>query len=431
MPEPLKYITAPLFRNKLVKNTHYRQYRQLLAERESASKEAIDEYQFNELKNIVNYAYQWVPYYKKLFDQVGFRPESMKSAVEIKTIPFLTKELIRDNFEQLISTAKVPGGHYIATTGGSTGEPLKVLLDYDCVFKENAFVNHFRSRLGYQLTDRLATFRGVEFGDKLWKYNPMQNELIFSPFKLSKKTLTKYVERINSYKPNYLNGYLSSLFFLAKLLSEQSLRLKIPLKGIFLISENIDQSQREFVEKFFGVPSSTFYGHSERCIIAEEILPNEYHFDPYYGYTELIAENNGKFSIVGTGFLNKTMPLIRYKTDDKCKIGPLGHLQILGRRDANEYLIGANDEKVFHSAFNFHSEIFKNVNSYQFFQKEKGIADLILIVNDKFKPSEIELMKKEIDKKTKGVIDFNIKVVDQLILSKRGKFKMFVSEINE
>lgn len=431
IPEPLKYLTAPLFRNKLIKNVEYCRYSELLVQREGTSAEEIKEYQFRELKRILNYSYKCVPYYTELFDQVGFRPQSMKSVGDIQVIPFLTKELIRDNFVQLMSIEKVPGGHYIATTGGSTGEPLKVLLDYDCVFKENAFVNHFRSKLGHQTKDRLATFRGVEFGDKLWKFNPMQNEFIFSPFKLSKVILATYIDKINKIKPSYLNGYLSSLTYFAKLMSENNLKLKHPLKGIFLISENIDQEQRVFLENFFQVKSLTFYGHSERCVIAEEIVPNEYKFDPYYGYTELIENKENSFSIVGTGFLNKTMPLIRYKTNDNCV--ETGHetISIAGRWDVNDYLIGQNEEKIFHSAFNFHSEIFRNVTNYQFVQKYKGKVDLMIIVNQHFKISEIDLMKKEIDKKTRGVIDFNIKITDQLILSKRGKFKMFILEIEE
>ena len=430
MPESLKYITASLFRNKLIKNKEYITFTKLLENREFLNEAAIKDYQFNELKKILIFANDYVPYYTELFKQVGFYPQEMKSADEMNVIPFLTKEIIRKNFNNLISTEKVNGGHYVATTGGSTGEPLKVLLDYDCVFKENAFVNYYRSKLGYKTKDRLATFRGIEFEDKLWKFNPMQNELIFSPFKLSKKTISLYLDKLNKYKPNYLNGYLSSIYFFAKLISENKLTLKFPIKGIFLISENIDFEQRIFIEETFNVKTSTFYVLSERSIIAEELVTNEYNFDLYYGFTELIPITDSYFEIVGTGFLNKTMPLIRYKTDDVCIKGE-NFYKIEGSRKSNLGLYGYNGEFFAHAAFNFHSEIFNNVMNYQFIQKQKGKVSLLLVVNKYFKNYEISLMMKEIDKKTKGVIDFDIKVVDKLILSKRGKFKMFVNNIEE
>jgi phenylacetate-CoA ligase len=431
IPEPLKYLTASIFRYKLINNIEFCKYSEMLAERGRLSVEEIKEYQFNELKKILIYSNNYVPYYANLFEQVKFSPLEMKSAEEINVIPYLTKELILNNFNKLISTKKVHGGHYVATTGGSTGGPLKILLDYESVFKENAFVNHFRKRLGYDIKDRLATFRGIEFGDKLWKLNPMQNELIFSPFKLSGKTITNYAEKIDKFKPDYLNGYLSSLYSFTRLLSEYNLELQHPIKGIFLISENINSEQRGIIESFFKVKSSTFYGHTERCIIAEEIEVNEYQFDPYYGYTELINATENTFEIVGTGFLNHTMPLIRYKTNDLCTLTGHKTVSIVGRWDVNDFLIGMNEEKVFHSAFNFHCEIFNNVTNYQIVQSKKGKADLLLVVNKNFKMSEIELMKKMIEKKTKGVIEFNIKVTDQLILSKRGKYKMFISEFKE
>ena len=429
MPEPLKYLTAPLFRNKLIKNSTYIQYVDSLNQRANKTIEEVEQVQFEKLKDILNYANKNVPYYRSLFNRIGFDPKLFTNIKQMEMIPFLTKEIIRENFDKLISTEKIRGGYYDATTGGSTGEPLKVLLDYDCVFKENAFVNYFRSKLGYHEKDKLATFRGIEFGDKLWKFNPMQNELIFSPFKLSSKTIQTYVDKINKFKPDYLNGYLSSLYFFARLLSDNSIVFNIKLKGIFLISENINVEQRKFVENYFKVSSSTFYGHTECCIIAEEMEPNLYAFDPYYGYTELIDNKDKTFTIVGTGFLNKTMPLIRYKTDDICNIFDKGKVSILGRWSTNDFLIGLNDEKVFHSAFNFHSDIFKNVVGYQFIQKQKGIADLLIVVNQQFHIAEIDLMKNEIDKKTKGVIDFDIKVVDNFVLSKRGKFKMFISAL--
>jgi len=429
LPEPVKYLTAPVFRNKLIKNKEYLRYKNLLSERESLGNEVVEQYQLSELKRILIHSYENVPYYTELFNRVEFSPYKIKSAKEIKIIPILTKEIIHSNFDKLISTKKIPGGHYNATTGGSTGEPLKVLLDYNCVFKENAFIDHYFKKLGYQTKDRFATFRGINFGDKFWKYNPMYNELIFSPFKLSSKTVSTYVNKMNKIKPDYLHGYLSSLVYLARLMAEIDLKLKKPIKGIFLISESIDKNNRNFLESFFQTKSLTYYGHSERCIIAEEVHPNEYTFDPYYGYTELIQTKDSGNTIVGTGFLNKTMPLIRYKTDDICYSNG-EYFMIDGRWKGSMGLLGINNEFVSHAAFNFHSEIFRNVTSYQFIQKQKGKADLLLVVNQNFKTEEIKIMNKEIDKKTKGVIEFNIKVTDQLILTNRGKYKMFISDIN-
>ena len=60
------------------------------------------EYQFNELKLILNHCQNNVPYYGKLFSEYGFNP-NIKSLDDIKILPTLTKEIINNNFDDLIS----------------------------------------------------------------------------------------------------------------------------------------------------------------------------------------------------------------------------------------------------------------------------------------------------------------------------------------
>ena len=429
MPESLKYIVAPVLRNKLLNNKYFIEYYDLLNKRESLDSGSVKAYQLEQLKSILIYSYQNVPYYHDLFRHSDFDPYKLSDFQEMSKLPFLTKDIVRDNFDKLISTQYIKNGYYTATTGGTTGKPLKVLLDYDSIFKEIAFIYYYRSKLGYNFTDKLATFRGVEFDGKLWKLNPMYNEIFFSPFKLSKETLKSYVMKINDYGSQYLNGYLSSIYSFARLLSENNMELKTKLKGIFLISENIDVKQREYVEQFFNVDSSTFYGQSERCIIAEEKEKNRYSFDPYYGFTEQILFDDNTFEIAGTGFLNKIMPLIRYKINDVCI--PDNHLFIIeSMRMSTMGLYGKNNEFIGLAALIFHNDIFKNVTNYQFVQSNKGEADLLILGNEKFRLSDIEHIKREIDRKTNGVIVFNVKKVDSLILSPRGKFEMFISNFD-
>jgi hypothetical protein len=69
--------------------------------------------------------------------------------------------------------------------------------------------------------------------------------------------------------------------------------------------------------------------------------------------------------------------------------------------------------------------------TYQLMQNEKGRADLLIIVSNEFKMSEMKIIKNAIDFQTKGIIDIKIKMVDTLILSPRGKYKMYISNIGK
>lgn len=429
MPESLKYIGGKVVRNKLVHNDFFLHYYNFLNETSAWSTDQIKEYQLKQLRRVLTHAYDHVPYYTDLFNNINFRPDGLKELSDIEAIPFLTKELIQQNFNKLTSNKKAKGGHYAATTGGTTGKPLSVLHDYNSIFKEMAFIYHFRKKLNYNLSDRLVTFRGVQFGAKLYSYSPMYNELIFSPYNLSSLTVNKYVERINAYKPDYLNGYLSSLYFFAKLLEENQIQLKVKLKGMFMISENMDMERRQYIEKFFGVKSQTFYGHTERCIIAEEVSEDHYKPNPFYGFTELIKNSEGGHEITGTGFLNNTMPLIRYKTGDLCNIAEDGLITITGRYNPADFLIGKNDEKISHAVINCSTSLLSNVIDFQFYQEEKGKFDLMVVVNKNFNAADMEVLTREINKRTKNVLEFNVKQVEHLELSSRGKSKRVISKI--
>ncbi len=430
IPESLKNVSAPFFRNRLINNKEFCRYYDLLKNRESLSSEEIAEYQLNELKRVLVYSYNYVPYYQDLFNKIAFNPYKISDFYQIEKIPYLTRQIVKENFDKLISTKKVKNGYYTGSTGGSSGLPLTFYLDYDSIFKENAFIYYYRSRLGYSLNDRVVTFKNLRGGDKLWKNNPMHNEVMFSNTRLSKITIEKYAKMINAFQPHYLNGYLSSIWYFAKLLEEHKIKINSPVKGIFLISENVDIEQRNFIEQFFNTRSITFYGHSERCVIAEEKIPNRYMFDPYYGYTELKASGENRYSIVSTGFLNQIMPFIRYLTDDEC-YSDGKYYAIDGKRCSSIGLVGKNNEFLPALGFVFGVNFFKNVLAHQYVQHEKGKAEMLIIVNGEFRKEELVTMKKEIDFHNEGIIDMEIKVVDDLILSPRGKFQRVISCIEE
>lgn len=364
----------------------------------------------------------------ELFKKAGFDPQKFSAYEQIEKIPVLTREIILKNHDKLKSTDKIKNGYYIGSTGGSTGFPMKFLLDYDSIFKENAFIYYYRKKLGYDFSDRIVTFRQSEIVSNLWRFNPMYNEMMFYPVKISRNTIANYVKKLNEYKPVYLNGYLSAIWYFARLIKEFQIKLTIKLKGIFLISENIDDQQRKFVEQFFNVKTSTFYGHSERSVIAEEIIPGRYRFDPYYGYTEYIKDKCENYIIIGTGFLNHTMPLIRYQTDDTCyRDGP--YFSIEGKRSSTIGLYGHNNEFIGVTSLELDDQAFSKILTYQFIQNKAGEADLLIIVNKDFEMSEFPMIMKMINRLTKGFLDINIRIVDNLILSPRGKYQPIISNI--
>jgi phenylacetate-coenzyme A ligase PaaK-like adenylate-forming protein len=131
---------------------------------------------------------------------------------------------------------------------------------------------------------------------------------------------------------------------------------------------------------------------------------------------------------VGTGFLNRTMPLIRYKTDDTCSRDDQ-YYSIGGKRSSVIGLYGINNEFLPSTVFDIEDPVFRNIIQYQLIQNEKGKADLLIIVNKNFNESELVNIKKQINYQTKGIINVDVKIVNNLILTPRGKYQMYISNL--
>jgi len=60
--------------------------------------------QLEKLQEIVKYAYENVPYYRKRLDEIKIKPKDIKTLKDIEKLPFTTKDDLRDAypFEMLL-----------------------------------------------------------------------------------------------------------------------------------------------------------------------------------------------------------------------------------------------------------------------------------------------------------------------------------------
>ncbi|WP_238884690.1 hypothetical protein [Clostridium sp. YIM B02551] len=426
MPDIIKRIFAKYIRRRVILNKYFMRKIEELNEYYHLNEAEKEELGKKQLKEILIYSYEKVPYYKGLFDKCKFNPYELNSVSQMKCLPILSKEKIIDNFNELKSVEDI--NCYLASTGGSTGKPLKVLLDTKSIYEEKAFVYNYWSKLGYDYKkSQIITLRGVEFGNKIYKVNPIDNQLILSPFKLNRETLPKYIKIINKFNPEYIHGYPSAIYNLCRLINIENVKLKARIKGIFFVSENIDEIEKKYIEDTLGCKSLIFYGHSERATFAEQ-YDDGYRFNNLYGIVEFIPEKDkDHYSIVCTGLINRKMPLIRYKLDDVAIIKN-GKIDIVGHWD-KEMLIGKNDEKISMASINFHSNVFEKIKAYQFEQYNKGEVILKIVEDNKLNENDIKQIKSALDLKLKGIIKFTIKIVDSIELTKRGKHKKILQHI--
>ena len=397
--------------------------------------------QLKKLQEIVEYAYFHVPYYRELFDKnnISYKIDSFE---DFEKIPYLTKDIIRKNLEKLKSDEKIESVKL--TTGGTTGMPMEFYLDKKININELAFVDYYWNKFSseYKNNKKIAILRG-NLPKNGKKFEKIGNNIIMSSFELTKSNTNEYLKILKEFNPDYLHIYPSSLSLIAEFILENKINIKLKnLKGIFSSSETLRESQRVKIEEAFKVKICDLYGHSERVVIAfDNIQGKKYNLDLLYGYTEIInevdeniiLENEKIGEIVATGFWNKSMPLIRYKTGDNAVTnGEYNSLKnIFGRK--SEYFIDKDFNKVI---FLWADEPFWNckekVDAYQYIQNKAGesILKIIKSQNNILTIDDEKGIKKELGRLYPN-INFKIEYVSKIERTNRGKYKYLIQNIKE
>ena len=106
-----------------------------------------------------------MPYYRRVLDERGLRPGSIQDLGNLKKLPFVTKEIITDNLCDFVAQNIPKSKLMYVATGGSTGIPLGFYEQRGFSDeREKAFILTLWKRVGFNIGDRSAVFRGAYTG---------------------------------------------------------------------------------------------------------------------------------------------------------------------------------------------------------------------------------------------------------------------------
>lgn len=412
-----------------------------------ASHEEVRRYQEQELGKVLRFAVQQVPAYGSLRSIV----ERLAPFEALNAFPLLDKDTVQANQKDYLPRdfEKIP--HYETSTGGTSGNQLKIYLDDNAQSVEIGFMHRQWQRVGYTPRHRKATFRGVSFPDLkpgiFWRHNPIYNELQFSPFHMSESNLGAYIDQIIRFSPSYFHGYPSAIDALAEYVLRHGIVNRVPrIKAVLLGSEGAFEGQRERIETAFGTRVYSWYGHSERVVLAGECEKNAtYHHFPDYGILEIIDDvgnpcvrEGERGEIVGTGLYNRCMPLIRYRTGDyatrlesRCACGRCwDRFTDVEGRWKQDMVIGRSGTRISIAALNMHGPLFERVVRYQYYQDRKGFCVLKVMTAPGFTEKNRMEIEKAYTGKVGDEVQFTVQEVDDIPLTARGKLKLLDSRLN-
>lgn len=426
----------------------YRDTYKFLQKSQWFSKNQLVEYQNSQLKKLVLHCYQNVPYYSRIFADYGLNPKDINEPNDLRKLPFLDKETIITNFLQLTAINIPKRVWRYCSTGGTSGKPLLFYADkQNTVEREQAFWSVFLDRVDYSFGDKMVVLRNnALLGKKKWDYSPLTRKLVLDPFKLTPTNVDDYFDAIAQSGIKFLHTYPSAATTLLHFAKEARKNRELPIRTIVATSENVYNGQRFFLENGFNARFFSQYGHSERLIFAGECEHSiNYHVFPEYGVLELIDEHGKTITkpgivgeIVGTGFNNYVMPMLRYRTGDfaeyseehTCKCGrnyPL--LSRVKGRWLQEMIIRGDGAYISITALNMHSNIFDNVRQFQFYQDTPGELNINVIRAENYSEIDTIRIRKQLLEKL-GDIQLDINFVDSIPATSRGKHKFLIQKLN-
>jgi len=291
--------------------------------------EQIKEYQHRQLEKLLKHASEHVPYYRQIMQECGALQNGSIDLDRFTDIPFLTKDVLRERFEELKSDDLQQRNWYENASGGSTGEPVVLIQDREFSDRSRARTIIGSRMAGIELCDpeiilwgsTRDLFQEAEgLRAKLDKF--IRNQTLLNAFKMSHGNMTEYIKLINSMHPKLILAYAQSAYELARFSLDQSL----PIEGVGAVvtsAGTLYPFMRETISQAFHAPVFNRYGSREVGGIATECdahLGMHVHME-----TQLIEIINAQGNrcksgeegeIVVTSLTNYAMPLIRYRIGD-------------------------------------------------------------------------------------------------------------------
>jgi phenylacetate-coenzyme A ligase PaaK-like adenylate-forming protein len=310
-----------------------------LAERESWPRERLAAFQEERLTDLARHA----------SDRSRFWRERLPSGhVELSELPVLTKTEMMERFDELVTDRRLRrddllehlaqihddalylGEFRAMTSSGSSGR--KAVFVYDRAGWRDVLAMFLRRSDWVGLRPSLPRTRVALVGGGSPTHMSRRGAscLDVGVHRILSLAATQptgeLVERLNAFRPNFLNAYPSSAGPLAE--AQLDGRLRLNLTGMTTNSEPLTQALRERIETAFGVRPTDFYGTTEG-LYGHECPEGSMHvFDDMCVLENVddddrpVAPGEVGSKVLVTNLFNRVHPLIRFEISDLVAVEP-------------------------------------------------------------------------------------------------------------
>nr|UXE41705.1 phenylacetate-coenzyme A ligase [uncultured bacterium] len=410
-----------------------------LLESERWSRTEIQAYQDEKVRNLVRYAYEYVPFYHDRMQERRLKPDDFQSVSDLPKLPILTKEEVRSNRDRLLSSAPPSSPLQLRYTSGTTGKSLELHVSRSAIAMQWAMWWRHRMRFGIRPGTWHVNFTGkpvVPMTQKeppFWRWNRPARQALVNMQQLTPEKIAPIVDFLSNQGFELYTGYPSIVHALAMAANEAGMRLHNPPKLIATGAENVLPNQRADIVAFTGSVLTDQWGMTEACANASQCPSLVYHEDFEFGVIERIEEwhrdGMAEGKLLCTGFLTPEFPLIRYDVGDvgmwtaekACSCGLQSPVLagIVGRTD--DYVLTPEGTRIMRFDY-----IFKHaptVSECQVVQHCEGAIQLRIVRRSDYSYADEQLLREEIRRWISPTLRVEFVYVREIEREANGKFR--------
>jgi len=411
-----------------------------------ASADEVRADQDSRLREMVHWAASTVPYYRDLFGREGIDPDSIRGVEDLPLVPCLDKEMVhsrpRDLRSDEVPDRQILPGH----SSGTTGTALNLFHTREAFGWEYAVIWRQREWYGVRINDRYAAFGGqmvVPFHQRrppFWRYDRARGRMLFSIYHMTPENLEHYAAELRRPGYRFWQGYPSAIALVSRHILEHGIKLgEAAPRAVFTSSESLLDFHRVQIASATGAPIADRYGHSEFSVSALQCPAGSYHIDTEFCAVEIDpheeTEEWVRGEVISTGFANRAMPFLRYRTGDVATLRKHGGCscgrsrpileQIDGRIE--DYVVTPDGRRIGRLDHVFKDAL--DVKEAQIYQPSAQRIVVRVVPRAGFDKIAQRALEREFRRRVGEDLEISYEVVDAIPRLPSGKFRAVLSDV--
>ncbi len=320
---------------------------------ECMTKQEKEKVQLERLQQTVKTAYENIDFYKNMFDEIGLKPEDIKTLKDIEKIPFTTKDDLRAAYP--FGLLAVPREEIVEihASSGTTGKPSVTGYTQNDLDIWGECIARGLKMAGAEKNDIIQNAYGYGLFTGGFGIHHGGNKLGAITVPISAGNTARQLSTMIDFQSDILTCTPSYAMYLGESRQKAGISLdEINLKAGIHGAEMWTDEMRKRIEKSLGIKTYNIYGLTEVMgpgVAQECEMQNGMHIQDDHFYPEIIDSQTGETlepgqhgELVITSLTKTGMPILRFRTkdltsiiDEKCECGrtTVRMTRITGRSD--------------------------------------------------------------------------------------------------